>query len=86
MVKSNTGKIVTKRKQQLGLNNFHRVSPRIAATKQARAALGIKGFCAMKKGSPLYLKTKELYHPWLPSTPGRLVRLREKGPRGWELE
>ena len=36
-------------------------SPWIAAIKKARTALKIKGFCALKKGTPLYLKAKEFY-------------------------
>ena len=33
------------------------------ACSQARKALDIKGFCAVKKGSALYSKAKELYSP-----------------------
>merc|ERR1711985_133780 len=36
-------------------------SPWIAAVKKARAALKIKGFCAIKKGTPLYAKAKEFF-------------------------
>merc|ERR1719248_265821 len=36
-------------------------SPWIAAVQKARAALKIKGFSAIKKGTPLYTKAKELY-------------------------
>jgi len=32
-----------------------------AAVTKARKALGVKGFVAVKKGSPLYLKAKEFY-------------------------
>merc|ERR1712203_261981 len=56
LVKSKSGKIVSKKKQARG-----KASPWIAAVKAARAALKIKGFCAIKKGSPLYNKAKELY-------------------------
>merc|ERR1712032_347123 len=56
LVKSKSGKIVSKKKQARG-----KASPWIAAVKAARAALKIKGFCAIKKGSPLYTKAKELY-------------------------
>ena len=36
-------------------------SPWIAAVAAARKALNIKGFAAIKKGSPLYNKAKALY-------------------------
>ena len=36
-------------------------SPWIAACNAARKALNIKGFCAIKKGTPLYNKAKALY-------------------------
>ena len=56
LVKNKSGKIVSKKKSQLG-----KASPWLAAVKQARSALKIKGFCAIKKGTPLYKKAKELY-------------------------
>ena len=36
-------------------------SPWITAVKKARAALGIEGFEAVKKGRPLYAKAKEFF-------------------------
>ena len=33
----------------------------IYTLQKARKALGVKGFQAVKKGSPLYKKAKELY-------------------------
>merc|ERR1712139_57756 len=56
LVKSKSGKIVSKKKSQRA-----KASPWCAAVKQARSALKIKGFCAIKKGTPLYKKAKELY-------------------------
>merc|ERR1711977_201967 len=38
-----------------------KASPWMIAVKKARAALKIKGFVAMKKGTPFYLKAKEFY-------------------------
>ena len=35
----------------------------MAAVKQARTALGVTGFVAIKKGTALYKKAKELYAP-----------------------
>merc|ERR1712166_29800 len=36
-------------------------NPWMAACKQARATLKIKGFCVIKKGTPFYKLAKELY-------------------------
>ena len=55
--KSKSGKIVSKKKSA-----FAKKSPWIAAVKKARAALKIKGFSLIKKGSPLYIKAKEFYN------------------------
>lgn len=59
--KNMDGKLVSKRKSEAGRNAFARVACWIAACKQARAELGITGFVAVKKGTPLYEKAKELY-------------------------
>ena len=56
LVKNKSGRIVSK-KHSLRAKR----SPWIAAVKAARAALKIKGFAAIKKGTPLYAKAKELY-------------------------
>merc|ERR1712014_106583 len=56
LVKSKSGKIVSKKLSARG-----KASPWIAACKAARAALKIKGFAVIKKGSPLYNKAKEIY-------------------------
>merc|ERR1712118_231466 len=55
-VKNKTGKIVSKKASLRA-----KKSPWIAAVQKARAALKIKGFSAIKKGTPLYKKAKELY-------------------------
>merc|ERR1711918_175649 len=55
LVQSKKGKIVNK-KSLLG-----KKSPWIAAVQKARKELKIKGFAAIKKGTPLYKKAKELY-------------------------
>merc|ERR1711981_777966 len=57
LTKNKFGKIVSKKRSA-----FAKKSPWIAAIKKARAALKIKGFSAIKKGSPLYLKAKEFYN------------------------
>merc|ERR1719183_1404832 len=52
-MKSKSGKVVSKKRSAFG-----KKSPWIAAVKKARAVLKIKGFCAIKKGTPLYLKRR----------------------------
>ena len=56
LIKNKSGKIVSKKMSQ-----HAKASPWLAAVKQARSALKIKGFCAIKKGTPLYKKAKEFY-------------------------
>merc|ERR1711929_68555 len=56
LVKNKSGKIVSKKMSQRA-----KASPWLAAVKKARSALKIKGFCAIKKGTPLYKKAKEFY-------------------------
>merc|ERR1739849_66631 len=54
-LKNKAGKIVSKKRSAIA-----KTSTWMVAIKAARAALGIKGFCACKKGSALYKKAKEL--------------------------
>ena len=56
LTKNRKGKIVSKKKSQFGKKSLW-----IAAVQKARKALGVKGFVAIKKGSDLYKKAKELY-------------------------
>merc|ERR1712167_384256 len=56
LTKNKHGKVVSKKRSQ-----FAKTNPWIAAVKKARAALKIKGFCAVKKGTPLYAKAKEFF-------------------------
>merc|ERR1712224_1146235 len=56
LVRNKSGKVVSKKHSQRA-----KASPWLAAVKQARSFLKIKGFCAIKKGTPLYKKAKELY-------------------------
>jgi hypothetical protein len=56
LVKNKIGRIVSKKASLRA-----KKSPWIAAVKAARSALKIKGFAALKKGTPLYAKAKELY-------------------------
>ena len=59
--KNKEGKLVTKKMSEAGRKSFANVACWISACKQARKELGITGFVAVKKGTPLYKKAKELY-------------------------
>ena len=56
--KNKAGRIVSKKVSAAAKTKF---GPWLAAVQQARKALSIKGFAAIKKGTPLYKKAKELY-------------------------
>merc|ERR1712159_640635 len=56
--KTKTGKIVSKKQSA---NAKKTLGAWTAALQKARKALNIKGFLAVKKGTPLYKKAKELY-------------------------
>merc|ERR1719182_636967 len=56
LVKNKSGRVVSKKASLRG-----KKSPWIAAVQKARAELKIRGFSAIKKGTPLYKKAKELY-------------------------
>merc|ERR1712025_1219742 len=56
LIRNKTGRVVSKK-----ISQRSKASPWLAAVKKARAELKIKGFCAIKKGTPLYKKAKELY-------------------------
>merc|ERR1712124_126740 len=57
LYKNKRGKVVSK-KQSARMKK----SPWIQAVAQARKALKITGFAAIKKGTPLYTKAKEFYN------------------------
>merc|ERR1719454_1849109 len=59
--KNKNGKVVSAKLSAAAKKNFHRIKGWIEATKKARAALKVKGFVAIKKGTPLYKKAKEIY-------------------------
>merc|ERR1719456_593517 len=56
LIKNKNGRVVSKKLSAKG-----KAHPWMAAVKKARAALKIKGFCAIKKGTPLYAKAKEFF-------------------------
>merc|ERR1712100_345180 len=56
LTKNKHGRVVSKKQSARGKKSLW-----IAAVTKARKALGLKGFVAIKKGSALYTKAKELY-------------------------
>merc|ERR1711977_55528 len=54
LTKNKNGKVVSKKA-------FANIKGWTAAVQKARKALGVKGFVAVKKGTPLYKKAKEIY-------------------------
>merc|ERR1719146_218833 len=61
LMKNKRGKIVSKKAHASALKRYSNVKGWTAAVQKARKALGVKGFVAIKKGTPLYKKAKELY-------------------------
>merc|ERR1711977_746092 len=62
LIKNKRGKIVTKKSLAAGKKAYANIKGWTAAVQKARKALGVKGFVAVKKGSPLYKKAKEFYN------------------------
>merc|ERR1719324_2089114 len=61
LIKNKRGKIVTKKSVAAGKKAYANIEGWTTAVQKARKALGVKGFVAVKKGSALYKKAKELY-------------------------
>merc|ERR1719472_746279 len=61
LMKSKSGKLVSKKKHAAGKKAYQRIKGWTVAVQKARKELGVKGFVAVKKGSALYKKAKELY-------------------------
>merc|ERR1711985_55443 len=57
LFKNKRGRVVSKKRSA-----FAKKSPWIQAVTQARKALKITGFAAIKKGTPLYAKAKEIFN------------------------
>ena len=57
LIKNKAGRVVSKKRSALS-----KKSPWIQAVSKARKALKITGFCAIKKGTPLYAKAKEFFN------------------------
>merc|ERR1719473_2620434 len=56
LIKNKRGRVVSKKQNARGNKN-----PWMKAVVQARKALKITGFAAVKKGTPLYAKAKEFF-------------------------
>ena len=61
LVKNKVGRIVSKKASANGKKAYGRIKGWTTAVQKARKALGVKGFQAVKKGTPLYKKAKEIY-------------------------
>merc|ERR1719401_1180092 len=61
LIKSKSGKIVSKKQSANGKKSYANIKGWTVAVQKARKALGVKGFVAVKKGTALYKKAKELY-------------------------
>ena len=60
-MRSKRGVIVSKKASANGKIAYKYIEGWTIALQQARQALGVTGFLAVKKGSPLYTKAKEIY-------------------------
>merc|ERR1712072_17793 len=61
LMKSKSGRIVSKKSNAAGKKAYKNIKGWTVAVQKARKFLKVKGFLAVKKGSPLYLKAKEFY-------------------------
>merc|ERR1712025_396638 len=63
LIRNKAGKIVSKKASAASKKNFAKgLGDWNNAVKKARTILALKGFVAIKKGSPLYTKAKEIYN------------------------
>ena len=61
LMRNKNGKIVSKKASANGKKAYARIKGWTLAVAKARKELGVKGFLAVKKGTPLYKKAKEFY-------------------------
>ena len=61
LIKNKAGRIVSKKQSAAGKKAYANIKGWTVAVQKARKALGVKGFVAVKKGTPLYKKAKELF-------------------------
>merc|ERR1719399_158710 len=62
LMKSKSGKIVSKKQSAAGKKAYGNIKGWTVAVQKARKALGVKGFVAVKKGTPLYKKAREFFN------------------------
>merc|ERR1719217_1864702 len=62
LVKNKNGKIVSKKLLANGKKAYANIKGWTVAVQKARKALNVKGFVAVKKGTPLYKKAKEFFN------------------------
>merc|ERR1712050_77288 len=62
LMKSKSGKIITKAQHAAGKQAYSRIKGWTVAVQKAKKELGVTGFVAVKKGSALYKKAKEIYN------------------------
>merc|ERR1711953_1199910 len=60
LMKSKSGKIVSKKASKAGKKAYANIKGWTSAVQKAKKELGAEGFVAIKKGSALYKKAKEL--------------------------
>merc|ERR1719334_319560 len=61
LVKSKRGKVVSKKSSAHGKKAYKHIKAWTEACQKARKELGIKGFVAIKKGTPFYKAAKAHY-------------------------
>merc|ERR1711990_556793 len=62
LTKSKSGKVVSKKASAAGKKAYKNIKGWTAAVQKARKELGVKGFVAVKKGTPLYKAAKAHYN------------------------
>ena len=62
LMKNKRGKVITRKSHAAGKRAYKNIRGWVAAVKKARKALGVTGFCAVKKGTALYNKAREFYN------------------------
>merc|ERR1712182_153040 len=61
LTKNKNGRVGSKKALAHGKKAYANIKGWTAAVQKGRKALGVKGFVAVKKGTALYKKAKELY-------------------------
>ena len=61
LMRNKNGKIVSRKQSANGKKAYARIKGWTLAVTKARKELGVKGFVAVKKGTPLYKKANEFY-------------------------